>query len=398
VRKRRGALAVTLGLILAAALAGGGCGGAPSGSRASGLTTGAGARAASAYEGGPAEAAAAALPLRGRVFFTRALEGPVVPGPVLTRDGSVLAASNGGVLHDLDPQTGADRWRFSGGSAYGNDVSTSPLVLDAGRLILWPGPRNTLFALAGSGRQLWSIQFGSQVLTPLRGPGSTVYVEEMDGMMRALRVGVGGASERWRVGVGTGSSYGSPASGAGGLVYTTVGRDLVAVRDLGSRGEVAWRFAAQDDIEVSPAVATDGTVVLGTNDRFEYGVSPTGQERWRWPRGVLTYSSPAATADGSVRFGDHRGRLITLRAASGQVEQVLQGHGEVWTRPAADAQGDTYWGTHAGELWGFDPSGRVVLHQRTGGSVESYPAVGQDATVYIGSQDGRVWAVRAAAR
>lgn len=45
-------------------------------------------------------------PRTGAIKWQRRLEGPVVPGPVEAPDGSVLAASNGGVLHALDPRTG----------------------------------------------------------------------------------------------------------------------------------------------------------------------------------------------------------------------------------------------------------------------------------------------------
>lgn len=329
----------------------------------------------------------------GRVVFTRKLEGAVVPGPVLGPGGSVLAASNGGVLHALDPQTGKDRWRFDGHGNYGVDLSTSPLVLGS-KLILWPGPNHQLHGLDAGGRARWSRKFASMPLTPARGPRGTVYVMEMGGVLHALTVGSRGVRERWQLRVGPGTSYGSPAVGANGLVYTTVGRELVAVRDRGPRGQVAWRFRAAADVEVSPAVATDGTIVLGTNDRFEYGVAPDGQERWRVRRDVFTYSTPLTTPDGLVRYGDHRGRVFTVDAATGRVRHVDNAHGQVWTRPAVGRDGTVVVGTHKGEIDGFSATGRPVLRVRTGGSVESYPLTAPDGTTYIGSEDGRLYAVR----
>lgn len=331
---------------------------------------------------------------QGGLRFARQLEGSVVPGPVLAPDGSVLSASNGGVLHALDPVTGLDRWRFDGGGTYGADLSTSPLVLRHRGLILWPGPRDTLFNLDSHGQQRSQRTFASAVLTPLRGPGVTVYVEEAGGVLHALDVTATSLRERWRLRVGDGASYGSPALGPDGTIYTTVGRDLVAVHDRGRSAAVRWRFAAGADIEVSPAVAADGTVVHGTNDAFQYGISPAGRERWRFRRDVWTYSSPLTTADGRVRFGDHRGRLITLDARTGRVAQILQGHGQVWTRPAIDRAGNVFFGAHGGEIFGFDRSGKRIVHVTTGGSVDSYPVVGPDGTLYIGSEDGRLYAIR----
>ncbi|MGH9180261.1 MAG: PQQ-binding-like beta-propeller repeat protein, partial [Acidimicrobiales bacterium] len=71
-------------------------------------------------------------PTTGRIRWERRLEGPVTPGPAVGADGTIYAASNGGVLHALDPRTGVDRWTYDGGGRYGSDLSTTPAVLDDG--------------------------------------------------------------------------------------------------------------------------------------------------------------------------------------------------------------------------------------------------------------------------
>ena len=82
-------------------------------------------------------------------------------------DGTVFAAINAGVLHALDPATGADRWTFDGRGNYGTDLSTTPAVLASGT-VLWPGPHNTLHALFTSGTLLWSERFRGFVLLQRR--------------------------------------------------------------------------------------------------------------------------------------------------------------------------------------------------------------------------------------
>lgn len=232
--------------------------------------------------------------------------------------------------------------------------------------------------------------------TPAVGPAGVVYVQDMAGTLHALRPSAAGGRELWRLPTGDGTSYGSPAVARDGTVYTTTGRELVAVRDRGDHGAVAWRFAAHADIEVSPAVAADGTVVLGTNDAYQYGVGPDGRERWRWQRDVWTYSSPVTTADGKVRFGDHRGRLVTLDAGTGRLLRVDRGHGQVWGRPAVGPTGTVVFSGHPGEVFAFDARGRRVLHLDTGAPIDSSPVVAVDGTAYIGSEDGRLYALRTA--
>lgn len=339
-------------------------------------------------------------PQTGRVRWRRRLEGAAVPGPVLAADGSVLAASNAGVLHALDPATGRDRWTFDGQGSYGIDLSTSPLVL-GDDLILWPGPQNTLFALDAEGRERWRVQFGAMVLSPVRGPGRSVYVADMGGELRALEVTTAAVRERWRLRLGPGPSYGSPAVGPDGTIYGTAANDLVAVRDETRSGRVRWRVRTGDLVEVSPAVGPDGTVVIGSNDPYQYGVSREGRVRWRVRRGALTYSSPAVTRAGQALWGDHRGRTTVVDVRTGRVVARYVGLARsarlravgVWTMPVTDRDGRVYVGTRPGHVYGFARTGRLLFDVDTGASVESYPALGSDGALYVGSESGEVWAI-----
>src|SRR5271157_6182202 len=53
-------------------------------------------------------------PVTGHVAWTRDLGSNVTPGPVVGADGTIYVATNAGVLHALDPSTGADQWTFAG--------------------------------------------------------------------------------------------------------------------------------------------------------------------------------------------------------------------------------------------------------------------------------------------
>lgn len=336
-------------------------------------------------------------PTTGRIAWRRRLEGPVVPGPVVGRGGVAYAASNGGVLHALRVRDGSELWRFDGGGSYGVDLSSSPAVLADGT-ILWPGPGG-LFALSRRGRLLWKLPFGSMVLSPLLAAGGRVYLQEMGGRLHALDLR-GRARPRvvWSRDIGS-TSYGSPALGPARGVYATVDDELVAVT---AKGRVRWRFGAHDIVEVSPAVAPDGTVVLGTNDRFQYGVGADGRERWRYPRGDLTYSSPGVTADGTAYFGDHRGLISAVDVHTGRLVARYRGQGRssdegnvgIWTAPVIDARRNVYFGTHPGKVFGFARDGRRLFEVQTGGVVDSYPALAGDGTLLVGSESGVLLAIR----
>ncbi|MEO7557259.1 MAG: PQQ-binding-like beta-propeller repeat protein [Acidimicrobiales bacterium] len=340
---------------------------------------------------------AASGPRTGTLRWRRQLEGAVVPGPVIAGDGSILAASNAGVLHALDPLTGADRWTYDGGGSYGDDLSTSALVVADGT-ILWPGPHSMLFAVSASGAALWQEQFDGLVLSPAPGVNGRVYVADRAGSLTAIEVGAGGAHRRvWTLDVGS-PTYGSPAIAGDGTVLTTGGNDLVAVTDAGDQGAIRWRFATGALIEVSPAVTRRDVVVVGSNDGNEYGVDLSGDQRWRFHIGDFPYSSSTVAGD-DVRFGDNDGHLYRLDANTGERRSEARSQPSggspdgVWTAAAVDVAGNAYFGTTAGHLLGADPDGSILFDLSTAGMVASYPAIGATGDVYIGSGDGYLYAL-----
>ena len=72
-------------------------------------------------------------PTTGDLAWKRELEGAVVPGPAVAPDGTIYAASNGGVLHAFDLD-GEELWHFDGGSPYGGDLSTTPAITSEGTI------------------------------------------------------------------------------------------------------------------------------------------------------------------------------------------------------------------------------------------------------------------------
>jgi outer membrane protein assembly factor BamB len=189
---------------------------------------------------------------------------------------------------------------------------------------------------------------------------------------------------------GCGSARSGPAVAGDGTIYETAGDSLYA---LSPAGQVRWTLRTPAQVEVSAAIAENGIVVFGSDNRDEYGVDPTGRLRWRLPIGNFTYSSPLALAGREVVFGNHSGQLKTVDSDTGRLIRLDQGRGQIWTAAAVDARGDVYFATRDGLIYGFDAAGRRLFAYDAGSPFDGYPALAPDGTLLIGSVAGTLYAI-----
>ncbi|MFD4292617.1 PQQ-binding-like beta-propeller repeat protein [Rhodococcus sp. NPDC058505] len=194
-----------------------------------------------------------------------------------TGDGNVLFVTQFGVVSVLSPQTGKEivpSYQLvpaptieqgqniplppaaqgldtcALGSSPECPVANTPAIdLETGRfyLTVWrPGrPAAELVAMRYRDGQLteeWSsgvVPGGSASSPVLSADRATVYVTDTRGVLFALDAGTGAA--RWQQDLGY-VAAGSPSVSADGLIIPAGGPDghLLALRDLGDRGEIAW--------------------------------------------------------------------------------------------------------------------------------------------------------------
>ncbi len=109
-----------------------------------------------------------------------------------------------------------------------------------------------------------------------------------------------------------------------------------------------WRFQTGGEIDSSPAIGTDGTVYVGSDDGYLYAINPNGIEKWRFKKFQTSSidSSPAIGADGTI-----------------------------------------YVGSDKGFLYAINPNGTEKWRFGTAGSIISSPAIGSDGTIYVGPYD-----------
>ena len=352
----------------------------------------------SAFLGGPSHygAVASTGPQTGQIRWHRQFGAPIVAGPVITNGGTAYVAANNGILHAIEVSTGRDRWTFTGRAAYGSDLSTGPLILPGGEL-LWPGPRHQVYALTSSGRLLWTLPTRAEPTTPVLDPrGHVLVIADTSGHIAGYRLASDARSPRllWSRQLAQGS-YGSPVVAADDTIYQTAGNGLFA---LTPAGHVMWTVNTPEQVEVSPAIATDGIVVFGSDDEREYGIDPNGHIRWTERIGYYTYSSPLGLPGRRVLYGNHDGQMTLLDSDTGRVIHRDQATGELWTAATVDAQGDVYFASRKGGIYGFAARGRRLFDLRTGSQFDSYPGLASDGTLLVGAVDGTLYALASPAR
>ena len=331
-------------------------------------------------------------PQWGTISWRRDLGGHITQGPVVAADGTIYAASSLGVLHALDPANGADRWTFNGGASYvgGEDLSTSALILPSGT-VLWPGPRDTLFAISPEGKKLWSHTFGAAVLSPVLA-GSRVYVVLADATVWAISVAGATPVLRWSLQVGS-TSFGSPVVDPDGNVITTADDTVVAIADHGSTGSVRWRRTLNAEVEVSASVDRSGSVYVESNHATVYAYSPTGKLRWKQHIGQESYSSSSVSPSGLLYFGDNGGALHIVHASTGSAVATDGADKGIWSAQVIDARGDVYFASLDKQIVGYNHAGHRLFTVKTSGAVDSYPALTASGALIVGDEHGTLYAI-----
>jgi outer membrane protein assembly factor BamB len=234
---------------------------------------------------------------------------------------------------------------------------------------------------------------GPVVPGPAVGGGGVVYAASNGGVLHAIDL----ATSRDVWSFDGGGSYGVDLSTVpallkdGTVLWPGPGNTLFA---LDSAGKLLWKetLPAQP---LSPAVAPDGTVVIGDSAGTLEQLAPHGPGRptrdWRVDLGGRSYGSPALAPDGTA-YTTIDSSLVAAR--DGRELWRFTGHSESEVSPAVAPDGTVVFGTNDSEH-GISPQGEEIWRHRNGTRTFSSPIVTRDGLAYYGDNHGRVTALDA---
>jgi outer membrane protein assembly factor BamB len=188
---------------------------------------------------------------------------------------------------------------------------------------------------------------------------------------------------KWKYQTGSGI-ISSPAIGSDGTIY--VGSDDHYLYALNPDGTLKWRYQTGVNINSSPAIGSDGTIYVGSHDHYLYALNPDGTLKWRYQTGVNINSSPAIGSDGTIYVGSHDHYLYALNP-DGTLKWRYQTGSGIGSSPAIGSDGTIYVGSDDHYLYALNPDGTLKWRYQTGVNINSSPAIGSDGTIYVGSHD-----------
>jgi len=162
----------------------------------------------------------------------------------------------------------------------------------------------------------------------------------------------------------------------------------------GTTGELKWRYQTIQSIYSSPAIGSDGTVYVGSNDNYLYAICSTGTIKWSYQTGSYVYSSPAIGSDGTVYILSSDNYLYAI-CSTGTIKwrYLTVDGGSDCSSPAIDPEGTIYVGGTDNYLRAICSTGTLKWSYQIGNAVQSSPAIGSNGTVYVGGQDYYLYAI-----
>jgi len=158
---------------------------------------------------------------------------------------------------------------------------------------------------------------------------------------------------------------------------------------LDPSARVVWAYRAGAPLAASPAIAADGSVVVGSVDGYLHALRRDGSFRWGYTlRGPLV-GRPALAANGDVFAAADPNGLYALDS-DGLLLWVSSVAGGVTSPPVVDRQERVWVTTGQGVLLGFSGHGGVVGFAHVGGGRPVGPAPLEDQGVIFASADGAV--------
>ncbi len=153
--------------------------------------------------------------------------------------------------------------------------------------------------------------------------------------------------------------------------------------------DINWTYVLPGLVEdSSPAVSDEGVVYIGcTANGVNHNVFAisNGNLVWSYATGDIVRSSPAIHPNGNIYIGSYDNNLYGFSPTGSVVMQYNMGDNAKYSGPVFGLNGEIYIGAQSNKLHAVSPAGTELWTFNTGNDVNATPAVGADGKIYFGS-------------
>ena len=318
------------------------------------------------------------------------VEAAFSSSPAVGSDGTIYIGANDNHLYAINPD-GTQKWAFP----TGGQVQSSPALRSDGCIIVGSYDHN-VYLVNPNGTENSRVEAGSPIpYSPVIGADGTVFCHTFSaqGFVFANQSG----TSKWEKNLGC--YVCSEPTANGSYLFVPADDQKLHALDLSS-GEESWAFNESSIMRGSPAIASDGTVYIGTSSRL-YALDPTqnptqvGDEKWKFPAEVLpgknfSYTKPVIAPDGTI-YAPASDGLYAIHP-DGSLKWQLSSS-MINTAPLVGNDGTVYAVFQNGMLYALEPQdGSEKWSLDLLSFVGSSPAMGPDGTLYIATLNGDLFA------
>lgn len=289
-------------------------------------------------------------------------------------------------LHAISANTGSVLWTFSTGSL----VYSSPAVADDGS-IYFGGSDGFLYGLSSNGTLLWDVFLEGEIDSSVAiGPSGNLFVASSEGIVYSLDKTLG--QELWSfevptepgaVGRETQITSSCMLDGKGALYFGSNNYYVYAL-DV-SDGSLLWNYETGGIVDASPTLSIDGNILVSSYDEYLYSLSRDGNLIWKTNIGANYYTSAVVDEIGRIyvsSFINETLSYLNLLSSDGTILQQIGFTGIIDSSVALSPDGILYVGNNDGKLYAYKNAARLsnsvwpkFRSSKTGrGSLEGYVA------------------------
>jgi outer membrane protein assembly factor BamB len=335
-----------------------------------------------------------AVECHGALAWIFQTDGNITSSPVQSSDGNVYVGSEDNMFYAFSA-TGELEWTYE----TADPIFSSPAIDSVGNVYIG-SQDNQFYAFNATGGLRWSYNHPGGATedhwesSPVIDATGLIYLQPRWSVTVLNSVGSMVWSFRTNA-AGTAHSS-SPALGPNGEIYWGTGDECVLYA-VKSNWALGWTYVTGGTIESSPAVGSDGTILIGSYDNNIYAITSAGALSWTYETADDVYSSPAIDELGNVYVGSKDNAFRALTSAGALSWSYLSNGADINSSPAIDARGWVYVGAQDDKIYAFEPDGTLIWTYYTGASVNSSPAIGSGGRLYVGSNDNSFYAIGTAA-